>query len=438
MATAGESIYNAVRSLDDECDRLPEAQTWEGKAQKAATRMFRRATDQASPFKNSTDAVASALKQGSTSIGAARKALLNKANEIDQGELHVTDDWVVLVRPAQMSAETAASLQKHAEAEQADINRLLLAVGDADDDAGRNVQAAAKDIGFTPPTTDGLGGLLGAAEPPPVDEIPNPRTMAGIWRQATIRGEDMAITVRESDEATDKDGNRITTLTMQDGSKQIVTVFNRWPPHGNPLPGDWVQVDHYDKYGKFISQTQTQRSENSTETTNIIWSDNTQLVATCTPDGKCTAAFTLPDGRHGVLPPNNPLFTGRVPDILGGGATALESHVGRGGRIPVLTPESVENVGKAARFAGPALGIATTIYNIGASETEHDACVAGISGSFEIAGGYAGGELGAGAGGLGGPLAPVTVPLAAAGGGFLGGKGLGWVGHKVGEVFCPP
>lgn len=435
---AGQSMYGAVRSLEDGIDRLPDAGVWQGHAHEAATGMFRRATNQTSDFAAGAGAVGTALSKGDSTIGAARYWLLRAADDIDEGELRITDQWVVLIKPARMSAQHAAELQHQAEHDQAEINQLLLALGDADDGTAANVQAAAQKLGFTLPGPSDMASLFPQAPSRPADEVPNPRTMQGLVQQGAIRGEDMGTSVREVNETKDKDGNCIKTLTMQDGGKQVITMYNQWPPGKNPMPKDFVQVEHFDKDGKFISQTQSHVSGDGTKTTNIIWTDGTQFIATEAPDGTRTAAFTLPDGRYGVLPPNNPFFTGTFPQVLGGGLTALDAQAGRGGKFPMLTPESVENVGKAARFAGPAMGIATTIYDVGAAETSQEACVAGISGAFGVVGDYVGGDIGASVGTLGGPAAPVTVPFAAVGGAFLGGKGLGWIGHQVGEAVCRP
>jgi hypothetical protein len=151
LNSAGQSVYGAVRDLDDGCDRMPEARAWSGQAHDAATAMFRRATDKTSQFTHYTEGVATALKSGSGSIGAARTSLLTHAEEVDRGELSVSDMWVVLIKPARVSAEKAASLQTQAKAEQAEINRLLVAVGDADNGTAAKVQAAAKDFGFALP-----------------------------------------------------------------------------------------------------------------------------------------------------------------------------------------------------------------------------------------------------------------------------------------------
>ena len=79
--------------------------------------MFGRAADRSSAFKNYAEAFGTALESGSTYIGRARSELLAKADEIDSGPLNVTDQWVVMIDPAGMSAEKAAELQKEAEAE---------------------------------------------------------------------------------------------------------------------------------------------------------------------------------------------------------------------------------------------------------------------------------------------------------------------------------
>jgi hypothetical protein len=122
LSGAGRSVYAAVRGLDDECDRMPEARAWSGQSHDAATAMFRRAAQQNSQFTHYTEGVATALKKGSGSIGGARTSLLNHADEVDRGELSVSDMWVVLIKPARVSAEKAASLQAQAKAEQAEIN----------------------------------------------------------------------------------------------------------------------------------------------------------------------------------------------------------------------------------------------------------------------------------------------------------------------------
>src|SRR5437868_14058984 len=111
---------------------MSEARAWDGPAHKAAAAMFHRATDTTSQFSHYTEGVAAALSKGAGTIGGARSALLNHADEVDRGELSAADMWVVLIKPARLSAENTASLQAQANAAQAEINRLLVALGDAD------------------------------------------------------------------------------------------------------------------------------------------------------------------------------------------------------------------------------------------------------------------------------------------------------------------
>lgn len=388
--------------------------------------MFRRATDQASPFKTAAEAFDTALQAGSGSISAARKALLNKADEIDEGELHVTDDWVVLIKPARMSTEKAAQLQKQAEAAQAEINQLLAAVGDADDATAAKVQAAAKAIGFQPPDRNSPFYGMKQGEIPPGDEVPNPRLPMGRVQQAMTREQDEATTVRDSHEYTDSDGQHHKTLMMMDGSRHEITEWGTFNPSVNDI--------YYDKNGKLISDTLSQNQYDGVKSTSIKFGDGTTVMMTCTPDGKCTGGVTTADGRHGVLPEE--FFTHPALTTVGGGLTALEKQAGSSRGIPMLTPESVKGVEKAAKFAGPALGVATAVYDTVTASTLRDACVATWSGAAGVAGGEGTGTLAAAiATGLG---APEAAPWAAMGGNMLGGWTFGYVGGIVGNVVCRP
>ncbi|WP_232315721.1 hypothetical protein [Mycobacterium celatum] len=412
-------MYGAVRGLEDGIDRLSEAGGWEGQAHDAAMGMFRRATHQTSDFATGVGAVGAAVSNGDSTIGAARYRLLRAADDIDQGELHVTDQWVVLIKPARMSAQHAAELQHQAEQEQAEINRLLLDVGDADDRTAANVQAAAQKLGFTLPGPNDMASIFPQSPSRPADEVPNPRTMQGLIQQGNIRGEDMAMTVRESSEKTTEDGQHVTTLMMQDGSKHVITNWGTLTPK--------VADDYYDKNGKFVSGTSSWTGlDNQTKYTQTQWADGTILTITDAPGSKPTASVTMADGRQAEIPADSPLFGHPVLSTIGGGLTGLETHAERGGRIPMLTPESVKDVGKAARYAGPALGIGAMAYDVATAATAHEACVAGVSGLFGTGGSV-----------LGGAALAEGGPIMAGLGDVVGGAAFGWVGTKVGNVICP-
>lgn len=402
---------------------MPEAEAWAGQAHEAAGKMFFRATTKASDFAHFTEAVASALLAGSATIGAARAALLNHADEIDRGELSVSDMWVVLIKPVRVSAEKAASLQAQALHEQAEINRLLLTMGEADDTTAQRVQATAQNFGFTlADPTDPRNIFAATGLTPPGDDVPNPLSPQGLIQQGVVRDNDMAQTVRDSKEWQTEDGQYRTTLTMMDGSRHEIYEWNDNAP--------CVEDTYYDKNGEEISSTfsQDKTSYDGTKFTSITFADGTEVTMTITPDGKCTGGVTTSDGRHGVLP--DEFFTHPVLTSVGGALTGLELQAKRG--IPMLTPHSVENLGKAGRYGGPALGVATALYDTVTAKTFQDACVAAISGGAGIAGGYATGGLVATASA---PI-PELVPFAAAGGDILGSWTFGFLGGIIGNVVC--
>ncbi|KUI05967.1 hypothetical protein AU188_02440 [Mycobacterium sp. IS-3022] len=425
LCDAGLAVYTTARNLDDGCDRMPEARAWDGPAHKAATEMFRRATDTTSEFSHYTEGVAAALSKGAGTIGAARTTLLNHADEVDRGELSVNDMWVVLIKPARVSAEKAASLQAAAKAEQVEINRLLTSLGDADSGTAAQVQAAAKDFGFALPGPNdprSLDPTSGFAQP--ADEVPNPMTLNGLIQQGIVRDSDMAQSVRESKEWVTEDGQVRKTLWMMDGSRHEIYEWNDYAP--------CVEDTYYDKNGNMVSSTFSQDKTNydGTKFTSIEFADGTQLTMTRTPDGKCTGGVITPDGREGVLP--DEFFSHPSLTTVGGSLTGLEEQSKRG--IPMMSPQSVENLGKAAKYGGPTLGVATALYDTVTARTFEDACVAAISGGTGVAGGIATGTLAAGvATGLG---VPQFAPFAAVGGDMLGGWTFGYVGGIIGNIVC--
>lgn len=350
---------------------------------------------------------------------------MNHADEVDRGELSVNDMWVVLIKPARVSAEKAAALQAQAKTEQAEINRLLVAVGEADAGTARKVQSAGELFGFAMPGPDDprrLDPTSGFVSPG--DEVPNPLSMTGLIQQGVMRDNDMAQTVRDYKEWETEDGQYRRTLTMMDGSRHEIYEW------GNMLPS--VEDDYYDKDGNFISSTYSQDRKNydGTQYTSIRFRDGTEVTMTRTADGKTTGGVTTGDGRHGVLP--DEFFTHPVVTISGGALTGLEKQAEQG--IPMLTQESVENLGKAGKYGGPALGVATALYDTVTAKTFQDACVAAISGTAGIAGGYATGGLGAA--GISALGWPEFAPAAAGLGDALGGWTFGYLGGVIGNVVC--
>jgi hypothetical protein len=420
----GRSILSAVWRLDDGCDRMDEMRTWRGTAHSAATEMFKRAVNRASQYQDYTAAVATALRNGGARIGTARTELLREADAIDRTELSVSDNWVVLIRPAAMSAEHAADLQTQAKAAQGEINGFLVAVGDADDDTTQALLVAqavqGKDFKVQ------RIGPPGPLAPVPGDEVPDPSTEGGGQLQKLVRDQDMATTVRETSETTDGNGNHFKTLTMLDGSSQVIKEEGGWPASAHVLPEGSIEVTQYDRDGNEVSVAQTVEGEDGTTTTNVWWTDGTSVVMTRTADGKCSGGVTTADGRHGTL--TDEFFADPIPDVVGGSMTALEKQTEKG--IPGLSARALENVGVGAKFGGPAFGVVAALYDVATAETKHAACVAAWKGGVGLAGGVA---VDVALTAMAPELGLIWAGLASG----TSGYGFGKLGEFVGDLVCP-
>ncbi|CAA0082528.1 Uncharacterised protein [Mycolicibacterium vanbaalenii] len=386
---SGRAVAGAVTTMSNNIDTMPETRAWSGDAHAAASKMLGRAAEAASALAAYTKAVGAAFRDGAGTIGEARTALLNKADEIDtSGQLHVSDQWVVLITGAAMTAEQAAALERRAQAEQITVNGLLLAVGAADDDTAAAVTAAAKKHGFEAPDPTGLDNLL-PGMPRPSDEVPSPAAATGLMQQAMLRDIDMSQTIRDT--AVEVDGDTTTTThTMQDGSKQVVTEDNeyRWDR------GPTLRVTHYDNDGNFLSQTSTVTWKDSTTyslrgatTTSTRLADGTLLESHRWPNGRTEAKVYTPDGREGDIPIE--ILSNPPTAIAGGALTGLERYVGQGGSIPGLSADALKNVGVGAKFAGPAVGIAETLFNVAGAQSAFERCVDTYTGAGSVAGGFA-------------------------------------------------
>lgn len=425
IQAAGVSIYEAVRSLDDRIDGMPEGRTWSGDAHSAATDMFRRATERSSAFKNYTESYAAALQKGSASIGGARTGLLGLAEEIDAGELNVTDQWVVMIDPVKVSAEKAADLEKQAVTAQAEVNELLLAVGEADEATTRAILSARVDAGDT------FGNLIvGPPSPgplPPGDDVPDPSKEEGKQFQEIARAQDMATTIREVSDTSDKDGNRITTLTMLDGSTQVMTEYvDQGLPSEQVYPAGTVTVLHTDRFGKTVALTSTIPREDGGSLTEVWYANGTHIAISETADGIQTGSCSKPGGTPTVLPDS--FFNDPVPTLAGAALSGLEVQAGKG--IPKLSADVLDGLKAGGKFGGPAVGIASMAYNMVSAETLRDRCVAAWSGGVGLAGGLAT-TVAVGAIPGVGPLAAMGI---SSGSGFV----FGYVGELVGNVVCPP
>lgn len=421
LRASGTEFYETVRELHDGIDRMDEAETWQGSAHTAAAAMFGRATDRASAFKDYTERAAATLQRGGSLISNYRTQVQSKADEIDAGPLNVSDQWVVFIDPAGMSAERAAELEAQANAVQAELNPLLTALDEADSTASTSLLATQ--------ATEGISPDLPVKPPipltrPPGDEVPSPDTEEGRQFQEIARSQDMATTVRDITDIEDRDGNRVTTYTMMDGSTQVATEFiDQGLPSQQVYPAGTTRVLHSDKNGNWISETMTTPLEDGGIKTNVSWADGTTITMTETAAGVRTGSCITADGRESVLP--DEFFTDPLPTLAAGALSGLESKAGQG--IPALTSAELDKVKTGAKWGGPAIGLATMAYNMVSAETLHDACVAGVSGTFGTVGSIATAGVG------GAAFGPVGAFVGSLGGSWA----FGYVGSVVGEVLCP-
>ena len=430
---SGRAVADAVTTMSDNIDTMPETRAWSGDAHTAATRMFGRAANAASALGAYTKAVGAALWDGAGTIAEARTALLNKADEIDMsGQLLVSDQWVVLISGAAMTAEQAAALERRAQAEQMTVNTLLLAVGAADDDTAAAVTGAATSNGFQEPDPTSLDSMLVPDPQRPGDDVPDPSNPVGFLQQAMLRDADMAQTTRDKtvettfDPITGEEVSTTTTLVMQDGSTHARTV-NATSEFSDRSPA--ITERYSDKDGNLISEASSvtfnefgHHSLTNSKVTTVKLADGTVTTLIERPDGRRSATVTTPDGRHADVPLD--LFNHPVLSTAGAGFSGLEAQAQHG--IPILTEEAAEHVRVGAKYGGPAIGIATALWDVAVAESGFEKCVAVAEGATSVASGTIAGVATAGSA----PWLVVPAVLVASGGGQL-------LGNWVGNTFCP-
>ncbi len=146
---------------------------------------------------------------------------------------------------------------------------------------------------------------------------------------------------------------------------------------------------------------------------------------------------TTADGRNAPPLPSE-FFTHPALTSVQGGAMTLLDKAGETGRgIPVLRADQLDRVGSFGRYAGPAVGVATALWDMVTADTlRKKACVATFSATAGIVGGDVTG--GAALGTVSAPyVSPAAVPPWIYAGGTIGGTWtFGYVGALVGNVVC--
>ncbi|MGV0838503.1 hypothetical protein [Mycolicibacterium thermoresistibile] len=412
---------------------MPETKAWSGDAHAAASSMFERAETRTSDFSEYTTAIGEALLDGDDTIGRARIDLLNKASQIDMtGQLYVDPQWVVLLIGAQMTAEEAAALEKRAQSEQVNVNKLLLAVGAADDGTAASINAAVRSRGFEAPAPTALGSLLLPGLPRPEDEVPNPSTPVGATQQALIRDATMAETVRDTvvetryDADTGEETATVTTVYKQDGSKHVTTVNAK--SHFSDRSPLTVEK-HFDKSNNLISKTESVtyndpgiHSWAGSKSTTVEYADGTLIMGREFPDGRRSISVKPPNRPEADVPLD--LLNHPVLSSASAGFSGLEAQAGRG--IPMVSAELSEHVRVGSKYAGPGISILAAAWDVAVADTGFQRCVAAAEGAASLGAGTLGGIVGS----SGGPPGAFFGSLFASAGGQA-------IGNWLGNTFCP-
>ena len=431
---SGQSVADAVTTLSTNIKTMPDTKAWSGDAHTAATTMFDRAAKRTDAFSAYTSAISAALIAGADTIGAARTALLDKADQIDMtGQLNVSEQWVVLITGAEMTLEEAAALERRAQAEQVTVNGLLVKVGAADDQTADSLTAAAKPYGFEAPDASDPNDPFSIPAPGsqrPGDEVPNPSNPVGMMQQAVIRDTDMAQTVRDTkteteyDPATGEEISTTTTIYKQDGSKHVTTV-NARPTFSDR--GSTTTETHYDKDGNEISETSSftfnelgDHGMKNAHVTTVMFPNGTVTTLVEYPGGGRSATVQAPGRPPADVPLElfaNPILTAAETTLTG-----LESSRG----LPMLSQEAAERVRIGAKYGGPALGIASALWDVATAETGFTRCVAAAEGVGSVSSGVLAGIATTGMG------PEVAIPVA-----FMAGGSGTALGNWIGNTFCP-
>ncbi|WP_188491088.1 hypothetical protein [Williamsia phyllosphaerae] len=424
------------------CRTLPALHGWSGESHDAATAAFDRSKRPAAAIADAAEAIAQALVVGSHAVGTARTQLLDKATAIEAGRLLVTDGWVVLLKPLAMTRAEAVELQKLQAAEQAEINRLLAAVDDADNATARDLSAAAQRFGFTPPGSgDWLSTLVTVGSTRPGDDVADPRLPMTMLAQKQAQAADAATTVAARTDDTERNGTKLAVITMQDGSRREIREWKDQVPEKGQMPlffsgrspTTGSSETTYDPDGNRVLTIGSSTSVEGTSRT-IRKADGSGVVAYIGAQGQKSGWTFGTDGSYEKdLPTDAPFFTHPELTVTGGGISALQNFAESPKGVAALGEATASKVAVGAKYGGPALGIATTVYDMAVADNQYEACRAMYSGVGGTVGGtvsgMAGGAAGAIAGGVG---APIGAGLGTIAGTWIFGK----LGDEIGQMVC--
>ncbi len=442
ITSGGAAVESAVASIAGNCRTLPELHGWSGESHDAAMAAFDRSKRPAATIADAAAAIAESLVVGSHAIGTARNRLLDKAAAIETGRLHVTDSWIVLLQPVALTRAEAVELHALQASEQVEINRLLVAVDDADNATARDVSAAAQRCGFTPPQgSDWFTALVWVGSARPNHDVADPRSPLTVMAQKHTQAADAATTVAATLTETDGDGTEHTVITMQDGSRREIRAWKNTVPKKGDMtlyfsgrsPTAGMSETTYDPDGDRVLTISSSTSLNGTSRT-ITQANGSGVVAFVGTEGQKSGWTFRPDGSFvDDLPTDAPFFTHPELTVIGGGTSAVQNIAESSRGAASFGEAAASKVAAGAKYGGAALDIATTVYDMAVADDQYEACRAMYSGVAGTVGGTVSGALGGTAGALAGGAG---APLGAALGTIAGTWILGKVGDEIGQMVC--
>ncbi|MGC4963006.1 hypothetical protein [Gordonia sp. DT101] len=434
IAKAGKRISATSWDAGARLLKLTNAKEWSGSAATAANDAFSRADTVGSHFDLLGETTNESVQQGSSSLTVSKHAIDRLVATIESGPLYVDNEWVVLLRPQAMSRAMARLMALAAQGFQDQLNPLVTAVGRADHDLAIELSKHLEGVSLWLSAAD----LESTAAPR--DQVIDPSTTEGGDHQRLVRSVTMSETVAEKT-VSDEGGKRITTVTMQDGTTQVFTHWEKYDAQWRTLPsGVQMPVFGGPPNGVPADQVEMFDSDGQRISTFTSWHGGYDLgirsdkgwVNIARGSGGETLVFE--NGRSDNSRKVPDFFSHPYLATVGGGLSALETGAKEGGVIPHVSQDAVANIHAGAKFAGPALTLATAAYDVMAAQDAHDRCVAGVSAGVGAVGGYASGALAA-AGGT--ALAgPAGAAAGAATGSTFGGFYFGYVGSRIGEAVC--
>jgi hypothetical protein len=422
---------------------LPVDGGWTGVAHDAAQNAFDRGFKTAAHMSDVCTAVSSALTTAYHAVSRAKTDLLDTVHRVEaSGDFTVDEQWVVELAAEAWTAEEIDEARDAQRAAQTEINERVSALAGADNP--QTLLGAVAKLGVS--VDRDPSGLPLPGSIPPADEAPDPSgagAVSALLQQDIIRRQWEASTPRKVREEyiPERDGFRARhekTLVMQDGSSQKISNIDLLKTTGvedaNSTRYDWVTVETYDPAGGYVSTVESYTSQGGAKYTLTTFANGSTIVFTQYPNGNKTARIDV-GGYSRDIPTDDKLWQHPVSDLTGGALTGLEKGIGKAEDIPYVSSATASKVEVGSRYAGPAVGIATSLVDVYRAPTLEDKCVAVASGTGGFIGGEAGGQLG----GLLTGLATKNPAWIGAGAGVVSVPG-GWIGSylgtQLGDLVC--